>query len=324
MGSSNSTESPLEELSAGAQATSAFKLLGNNTRLAILVALWESYHPYGEVTAMRFSELCDRVGTTDSGQFNYHLERLNGHFVKSTDEGYELSEAGLKFVRSVIAGTGMEERTLDPSEVDTSCTLCGGTVKVKYETGWVYVFCTECNGLWTGNKDQQKGHLAQFALDPAGLTNRSPNEIYAAAWVRTFQRLYNMIEGVCPTCSGQVERSLDICDPHESVGMCSNCGRHGRIIARLHCTVCKDWIQTTMGGIAKYHPAVVEFCYNRGFKLQYGFNDLEHINERLKRATSNVKMLSTDPPRVRVTTEFDGDEIWLEFDENLTVAKIKE
>jgi hypothetical protein len=133
-----------------------------------------------------------------------------------------------------------------------------------------------------------------------------------------------MIEGVCPTCSGQVERSLAICDDHESEGMCANCGRHVGSIARMHCTVCKDWAQTTMGGVAKYHSRVVAFCYDRGLELQYGFNDLEHINERLQRSDSDVEQLSDDPLRVRVTTKLDGDEVWIELDENLTGIDVEE
>jgi DNA-binding transcriptional ArsR family regulator len=317
---------PLASVSAGERAIEAFELLGNEIRLAILVALWESYEPFDEGVLVRFSELRDRVGTVDSGQFNYHLDRLEGHFVESVDHGYRLSEAGLVFVRSVIAGAGIEDPRLEPSEVDQACTLCGGSIEVAYEDGWVYIRCTECEGLWADDGDDgpdgRGGQLAKFSLHPAGLASRSPAEIYAAAWIRTFQNLHSMLEGVCPTCTGRVERSLDVCDDHDHDGRCRNCGRRARIVGRLHCTVCKDWVRTTMGGVAAYHPAVVGFCYDHDLELQYGANDLARIRERLERGTSTVELLSADPPRVRVTTELDGDEAWLELDEDLTVVDV--
>lgn len=324
MARSADSESPLEALAAGEQTTKAFELLANETRLAILVALWERYDPYDETTAVRFSDLRTRVGTADSGRFNYHLERLDGHFVESTDEGYELTEAGLKIVRAVVAGTGIDDPTLEPSEVDSECSLCGAPVEVTYEDGWVYVLCTECNGLWSVDEDQATGYLGQFALDPAGLADRTPAEVYAAGWVRTFQRLYSMIEGVCPTCTGRVDRSIHYCDDHDPDGRCADCGRRARTIARLHCTVCKEWSRTTMGGIAKYHPAVVAFCYDRGLELQYGFNDVAHINDRLERTGSAVEKLSDDPLRVEVATKIDGDEIGLVLDSDLSVVEIRE
>ncbi|MFC4988709.1 helix-turn-helix domain-containing protein [Saliphagus infecundisoli] len=317
-----SSDSPLEEVSAGAYATEAFELLGNETRLAILVALWEEYDPFGEVT-VRFSELRDRVGTADSGQFNYHLDRLEDHFVRATDGGYELSQAGLKLVRSVIAGTGLEEPTLESTAVDMACKLCGEPVAVAYEDGWVYVRCTECAGLWTDAGDRSRGHLAKFSLDPAGLANRSAGEIYAAAWVHSYQRIYGMLEEVCPTCSGPVERSLAICEDHESGGPCRNCDRHLRIVARLRCTVCKELAQAPLGTVAKYHPAVVAFCDEHGLELQYGFNDLDHIARRLEVGGSAVEQVSEEPPRVRVTTAIDGDEVALELDDGLNVVAVE-
>lgn len=323
MARSDPSDSPLDAVSAGERAMEAFELLADETRLSVLVALWESYAPFGENAPVRFSELRGRVGTADSGQFNYHLGRLEGHFVESVEGGYRLREAGLVFVRSVIAGAGIEDSSLHPSEVDQSCTICGASVEVAYEDGWVYVRCTECEGLWAhGDEDGPDGQLAKFSLHPAGLVDRSPEEVYAAEWVGTFRKLYSMIEGVCPTCTGRVERSLDVCADHDPDGGCPNCGKRSRIVGRLHCTVCKEWVATTMGGVAKYHPSVVGLCHDHGLDLQYGFNDLSRIGERLERGGSTVELLSEAPPRVAVTTELDGDRVRLEFDEELNVVSV--
>lgn len=324
MTETSSDASPLEAISAGEQATEAFELLSNETRLAILVSLWETTEPFEEDTAVQFSELRTRVGTPDSGQFNYHLDRLTGHFVTVNDDGYQLTNAGQMFVRSVIAGAGIESPTMEPTTVDMSCTLCGGDVAVAYERGWVLILCTECEGLWQGESDREKGHLAKFSLEPTGLMNRSPAEIYAAAWIQSFQRLYSMIEGVCPTCSGRVERSLAVCDDHESNGTCQHCGRRARTIGRLHCTVCKESHRTTIGGVAKYHPRIVAFCYEHDLELQYEFNDLDHIEDRLRRTETEVEHISESPRRIRVTTKIDDEKTWIELDENLQVVAVAE
>jgi len=63
----------------------AFSLVANETRMDVLKALWEADGPRS------FSALRERVGVRDSGQFNYHLGKLVGHFVRKTADGYRLS-----------------------------------------------------------------------------------------------------------------------------------------------------------------------------------------------------------------------------------------
>jgi hypothetical protein len=76
----------------------AFATLGNETRLGILQTLGRA----GE--DLSFSVLRDRVGVEDSGQFNYHLEQLVGHFVRKTEDGYQLRRAGRRVVEAVLSG----------------------------------------------------------------------------------------------------------------------------------------------------------------------------------------------------------------------------
>lgn len=324
MPGSNSASSPLEVAAgaAGPSAVQAFKLLSNETRLAILVALWEAYEPFEEDNSLRFSELRERVGTRDSGQFNYHLEKLEGYFVDSTEDGYELRETGLKFVQSVIAGAGIDDPTLEPTEIDMTCQLCGGSVEVIYEDGWVYNRCTDCDGFWTDSNDHPTGQLSKFSLNPAGLTSRSPDEIYAAAWVQGYQKIYAMMDGVCGTCSGPIERSLDVCTDHTAEGLCSNCGRYPQVTARFRCTVCKESGRAPLGTVAKYHPAGLAFYYEHDVALQYGFNKLDQINRRLETGKTKTEILSENPPRVRVILQIDDDEMWLDLDENLAITDV--
>ena len=51
----------------GFEPAEAFALLGNETRMDILQALWEAHDPFAERNGLAFSGLFDRVGITDSG-----------------------------------------------------------------------------------------------------------------------------------------------------------------------------------------------------------------------------------------------------------------
>lgn len=67
----------------------AFWLLGEETRLGILWAVWEA-----EDDAVPFSVIRDRVGNPDSGSFNYNLDNLREVFLVQSDDGYECRKLG--------------------------------------------------------------------------------------------------------------------------------------------------------------------------------------------------------------------------------------
>lgn len=90
----------------------AFSMLGNETRVALLQTLWNVGRP------ITYSELKDHVGIRDSGRFNYHLDRLVGHFVDRVGGGYRLTVAGEQAVQAVNANMFTEDPSYWPSEVD--------------------------------------------------------------------------------------------------------------------------------------------------------------------------------------------------------------
>jgi DNA-binding transcriptional ArsR family regulator len=79
---------------AVADAAETFGLLSDETRVQILVALAAASE-----RALSFSDLRARVGVADSGQFNYHLDRLCGRLVARTGDGYALTETGAAVAR---------------------------------------------------------------------------------------------------------------------------------------------------------------------------------------------------------------------------------
>jgi len=77
-------------------------LLGDERRVAILRELAAAGAVPDSTVTISFSELLDRVGIRDSGQFNYHLGRLRGRFVDRTDDGYRLTSTGAALGETIL------------------------------------------------------------------------------------------------------------------------------------------------------------------------------------------------------------------------------
>ena len=117
-----------------------FGLLGDDTRVAILRALGE--RPDRPVA---FGDLRERTGVRDSGQFNYHVGKLRGTFVRKTDDGYELTHAGRQIVGAMYAGTYTASATIDPITVEAACPLCANDIRITYADEVVAMACTGCD-----------------------------------------------------------------------------------------------------------------------------------------------------------------------------------
>lgn len=78
-----------------------FDLLSEETRLRIVSVLAAYEHTYPSAAPLGFDALRERVGTRDSGRFNYHLRKLDGPLVEKVDGGYGLTPMGREIVRIV-------------------------------------------------------------------------------------------------------------------------------------------------------------------------------------------------------------------------------
>lgn len=321
-----SSDSPLETAAGvvGPEATRAFKLLGSETRLAILLALWEAHEPFSGDDALSFSELLERVDYDTSSNFSYHLEKLEGHFVQSTEDGYRLRQAGHKIVRAVLAGAGITDTTLEPTEIDARCIYCGESLAIAYEDEHLYTVCSECAGNFETGDEAPPGTIMAFSFDPAGLSTRTTEEIFAAAIFRAMQKFTMQMGGLCPECSGPVDASTHVCEDHDSGGICSECGRRDAIQARWVCSVCKNAGHGPPAGNLVLHPRVAAFYAERGLEVGYDTNDFDGIVRTLRAmARQEQELASTDPLRVRVTVPYDGDELCLLVDETMTVLDVE-
>lgn len=322
-GSSSSTIEMAAD-SMKTDAVEAFTALGNETRLAILLALWESYDPYAEDNAVHFSDLRARVGVRDPGQFNYHLRKLDGSFVTNTDDGYVLQPAGLHLVQTIIAGSGMKKATIPPTDVGAACLRCGSPTTISFRDGWLYYACTECEGFVGSGEKQPEGILFSQAFPPAGIANRTPEEVFEAGVFRMLQGFRSKIAGVCPHCSGVVTSRFEICETHDtpSGAVCASCQRQYGVAVKWACTLCKYRGQAPPSVAAIVHPAVTEFYRDHGIDVGYTVTGFEECYKMLTLMSEHEQeLVSIDPPRVRVVMRSDGDELRLTFDERMNVVE---
>lgn len=298
----------------------AFALLGDETRVAILRALWEAHDPFAGDDAVSFSDLRERVGDVDSARFNYHLDRLTGHFVDRTDDGYELRRKGLAFVYAIVAGTANEDPVLEPRAVDVSCPMCGARTTVRYEDEYLYHVCTECDGHATAVDDFPRGTLSIHPLSPAGLTDRDPGEALRAARTVAKHRRAMVIEGVCPECTAAIDTRVRVCEDHDAAdGPCDECGGSEPTTVECACSTCKFAWRLGVGLTVATHPAVVGFHYEHGIEF-----DAADPDAAARIREWETSLVAADPLEIRVTIPLDDDALELTLDEDLDVVDVRE
>lgn len=285
-------------------ADEAFALVGNETRLRILLELWVAEEP------LTFSELRDRVGMRDSGQFNYHLNRLVGQLVRkktdggtgSTDDsvsgggtgstgdpgrndapGYELTFAGTQIVGSVYSGTFTKEVSVGPVEVDGTCYDCDSRFVAAYEDERAEVRCAECDG-----------QLLSFPVPPVAVEHRDVDRLPLVFddWMRA--QLDLVTAGFCPLCTGPIDVELHPSVPEE---------REFDVLAlRFECSRCGQSVESVLGAAFLSNAEVVAFHLDHGIDLSSTpLWDLQWLFE------SHATVHGADPPDVDLHVEL-GDE----------------
>ena len=309
---------------AGPHTTEAFALLADETRLAILLALWAAYDPQADDGAVPFSTIFDRVDYDDPGNLRYHLEQLEGPFVRRGDagEGYEIRTTGLQFVRSIIAGAGVQDASLGPTELEEPCPFCGAPTTISYRDGLVVHACTECAGAARSTATVD-GVLSMTPFDPAGLTDRSPAALRAASTVAAVRGARTMFDGLCPACSGRVDGWFEYCPDHDDPGPCSRCGHRTPARARFQCRVCRNHKVAPAEGVALFHPAVVGFYDAHGVSTRLRADDPRSVARYYDLMDDHdVAVVAEDPLRVDVSVARDGDAVALTFDETVRVVDV--
>jgi predicted amidophosphoribosyltransferase/DNA-binding transcriptional ArsR family regulator len=292
----------------------AFKVLGNETRIEILRVLGYTDAP------LSFSELYDLIEYDTTANFNYHLDKLEGHFVRKTDEGYDLRQAGRSVVQAVVSGAVTDAPVVKRTQIDHKCPHCGAPIEVRYHLERVEMFCTECAGTWGAAEPAYQGYLGRMMLPPAGFHGRTTEEAVRAA--RTWENLRILANavGICPHCAAPIERDITVCDDHDTTGeVCEAC--HQRYAVQFHfdCTNC------IYDGEGTFSVALAANTDLLAFLTAHGLNPVSstEITEILKILDDYDEVIrSIDPFEAEFTFTIEGDAVTLTVDDDLTVVDV--
>jgi DNA-binding transcriptional ArsR family regulator len=304
---------------SGIPSDEAFALVADETRLEILRTLAE------EDESLAFSTLFEHSEYDTRSNFSYHLDKLEGHFISRTDEGYSLRQAGRRVVEAVVSGTVTDDPVVHREPTNRECPFCSAQIEVSYEQERVEMYCTECPGVVRpeDSGDQfttEFGTLGAVSLPPAGVQGRTPTEIKDAADVWTNLDILAASVGVCSRCSGRIEHSVTVCDDHPvSEGVCDHCDRRYAVLFEVECASCPF----NKEGIAI--ACLLGKTELLSFLTDHGMNPLvPETRERAPGALANYeeKVHSLDPFEAEFTFTIDDDALRLTIDENMSVVDV--
>lgn len=276
-------------------AADAFSLLGNPLRLEIIQVLWEA----GRGNPVPFSELYDSVDVSDTGKFNYHRQQLVPHYVRKSEEGYRLTQAGERVARAVNAGTYTEYTEMEGFDVRGSCYDCGSSdLRGEYVGGRFRIDCRDC-----------ENRILNVGVPPSTVRGREPSEFVDAyeVWART--RVDQAKNGLCPVCNGPMEPGLST-PIRDTLDI--------DIQAVFDCDVCDRRVVSYFGTLALWHEDVESFLRERDELL----TERPYWSVEQAMTDRHATLVSEDPFRYEVTFRADGDVCTVTFDDSLRVVDL--
>ncbi len=275
----------------------AFGLVAHETRVRILEVLNEA------TESLTFTELRRRVDVRDSGQFNYHLGKLDGRYVREADGKYGLTTAGARVVGAVLSGGLTKGLDVDPIPLDASCPRCRTDLAVRFDDDRVSVTCGDCsyNVL---NLDVPPGVLEGWPrTEIPGVVDR---------WLHRFS--VSLDHRLCPNCDGRLdvevlpaggEGTPDWVEEHD----------YGAAVT-YDCRRCTGRWQTGLVTAFRNDPAVVSFHYDHGRDLRSS-----PMWERDWLVESSPTVTSREPLRFDVPIPLDDETLVLVVDGALNVLE---
>lgn len=303
----------------GISPDEAFALLGNDTRVGILQALWDAFESGKGNNALPYSQLFQQVDIRDSGNFSYHLEKLTGPFVHQTDEGYELKQTGINVVRAVVTGTIIDDPEFGPTQVDVACPICDAPIEIAYADELITARCTTCEGALRWK--EESGYLYLGLVPPTVIKRRPVEAAFRAAITYSFHEFAAFHDDVCPHCSSSVETTVGVCSDHDPATetLCPTCDRTHMAETWLVCSTCKRSMFPPVAVIVLDNPDVTAFHHAHGVKHRFATWETA-----VRSFDVREELLSENPLKMRFTIPAGDDELRLTFDEELNVIDVSQ
>lgn len=275
-----------------ATAEDAFAALGSRFRLTILQVLDDA--ATNEAAHLPFMALYERLDVGSTSRLSYHLETLEGPFVRKSDRGYVLTQAGERVVRAIRAGAYSNRPRFEATSVPGECPVCASTgLTAHYRDAALVVECPAC-----------EERLVRFDLRPAATRGRTSDEILRSCNRRAHLEYSTALKGTCPSCGGLSEPSL------------SSSVRTDALVCASECSQC---------GLRLFAPLEVRVLQHPGVTALYWNHDVDTATIPLWDLPAYVgdwetTISETTPLRVAVTVSYRTDTMRLVVDEDLTLS----
>lgn len=269
----------------------AFSALGSELRLKILHVLAEATEA-GE-PELSFSEIYDGIDIDSTSQLSYHLDTLTGIFVRNSESGYALTQAGDRVVRAVRSGTYSDQPAFELTTIEGTCPYCAFTVlSAEYRDSSLAVECQSCSG-----------RVVTYNLPPAESQGRTSVETLHSCNRRVHHEYATSLRGTCSTCGGSTKRNIETSDQSNSYICVAKCRRcRLRLFAPLEVRLL-------------HHPAVISFYWRYGVDAStLPLWDLPSYVENWE-----VEAVETDPCEFRITIVHEGESLQVTVDDELHV-----
>ena len=319
--------------SEGVTAADAFAALGNDKRVAIVRALAEAEGP------MSFSDLQDAVEIDDSGQFNYHLGKLVGIFVRQVEPGEEQAPSTPGETRDATtsgetpdaaasgetsrgdgrgARNGGYELTYAGENV-LGAILAGTYTPSGFETEFELTeACRDCGEPLQATYENERVTvrceacdvtISRLGLPPGAFEGRDRAELTRlfSRWILDHAAFAT--DGICLNCTGVMTgRLLEGGDTlewtdHET---------------RFECDRCGYTITLSVNVYLLSHPAVAAFYHEHGVDVRDGgtWNLPSH-------RSPDVRTVETDPLAVVSRIELDDEVLSVRLEEDLSIPEVR-
>jgi len=280
-----------------------FELLADETRLAIVQELAAERYSNWRWSGMSFAQLRRAVGVEDAGNFSYHLQKLCGPLVAKDGDEYYLLNPGLEIVGAVESGryAGPSESVCAETRYDCPYPDCESAIEAVYEDQYFRLRCPD-HHIFSGT-----------IVPPVVAAEHSPDRLVEITTLDMRQEIQRARNGVCPNCWGPVDVTLPAVDPGLPAQIEPQLPDDTVLVA-FGCQHCGLSFEIPPGACVVDHPAVVAFYHDHGERLRgRPYIALPFC------ALGRADLESTDPVRVRIDVELDGEilALWLDDEANV-------
>jgi hypothetical protein len=294
-------------MSGDERAADAFGTLGDPTRVGILrsfaaVMDERELSRGGGMPTLSFSEVYERTDLDSTSRLSYHLDELEGNYLRQTDEGWTMTFAGNAIVRLVLSGAYAGGIDFEPVETPGECPFCNTeSLEADVQDRVLLFVCGEC-----------ESRSGAVPVTPAQVHSRDPESLVDSTATRTVAMFRQFRNGVCSVCGGVVDRDVEV-RPVEAVADAMEFVGTGR------CRQCWWRLNAPPSMWLSYHPASVAFHWDNDVDvLSQGPRDL---GAKLGSGQWDTERVATDPDEFRIRYRVDGNELRLTVDDDLELLR---